>query len=1091
MKVSRHSDYRLPESLRQKLIAFRRRLWTLKIFEAIAAAVIAVLLGFLLTYLLDRLHDSSAIVRLTLLIAASFGTLVIPLAIQRWVIRRRRLDQLARLLSETRPNAGDQLLGVIELADESLDWEQSDQSRSPALVSAAIQQVADNVAQQNLDSAIPNPRHRQRGIIAAVLGAIVIALALATAPAATNAWVRFIAPWKHTPRYTFANVDGLPESVVVAQDEPFRFSVRLSDSSQWNPSTATVSLSGQNSQAGNLDDGRYDFDLPGQLQTGTLVVKVGDFRGQTTIDPKSRPELSSLIAHIELPGYLGRSELVEREIRGSTLSVLKGSQTTLIATATRELINAKVNHAGRRVEGSTFSSEPTSSEKPRSIVLEWKDTHGLAGREPFTLDIDPVDDVAPRVACEGLPRRKVLLDTEVINFRVLASDDYGVKRVGIQWNAIDPQTAHPESGEVIIGGGDPFTDSLELAATFSAVDLKIASQSVSVRVFVEDFFPDRERSYSAESVFEILSADQHAIWITSQLTRWQRMSLDARDRELQLHQTNQELRELTNEQLLLPENQRRLVRQAELERSGGNQLASLVRNGAGLLKEAMRNSEIGAGQLDRWAKMVNTLQEISDNRMPSVAELLSEAANSSAAIAKAKSRRSVGQNRLADQTAGEQQKSSDKDDPADQPPTISDVESSHNDLKGKQASQPTQSKSQQSRLTLPTTMLASPASPQESKQGPSPKDQIAQAVKEQQDLLAQFDEIADELNEVLANLEGSTIVKRLKASSRRQQQVAAQLAMLAAESFGVSDRKKESNADQFQALADAETQSSELTSYIMDDMDAYYQRSRTHGFRRVLDQMREADVTAELRLLGDELREENGLSISQAEFWSDTFDRWAEDLVEASEGGESPGGKAKGSLPPAIVLEVLKLLEGEVNLREQTRVVQQAKSAVPYTSHVESAGRLWKSQHDLQQRAEDVVVQMSELPNAQADFGKEIGMMSKVSQIMIETIEILRRPDTGPNAIAAETEIIELLLESKRFSPSGGGGGAAPGGGGKGDTETPALALVGAGVNAKEFREEMSATQSTGVAGSELPEEFRSGLDTYFNRLEAWRSEQQ
>jgi hypothetical protein len=30
-------------------------------------------------------------------------------------------------------------------------------------------------------------------------------------------------------------------------------------------------------------------------------------------------------------------------------------------------------------------------------------------------------------------------------------------------------------------------------------------------------------------------------------------------------------------------------------------------------------------------------------------------------------------------------------------------------------------------------------------------------------------------------------------------------------------------------------------------------------------------------------------------------------------------------LPPSIVLEVLQILEGEINLREETRVTQQAK----------------------------------------------------------------------------------------------------------------------------------------------------------------------
>ncbi len=385
-------------------------------------------------------------------------------------------------------------------------------------------------------------------------------------------------------------------------------------------------------------------------------------------------------------------------------------------------------------------------------------------------------------------------------------------------------------------------------------------------------------------------------------------------------------------------------------------------------------------------------------------------------------------------------------------------------------------------------MLASPGKPKQKNAGPSPKQEIDEAVKVQQDLLAEFDKIADELNEVLANLEGSTIVKRLKASSRHQQQVAARLASLASDSFGVSDRKKQSAADSFQELAAAEMDSSDRASHIMDDMDAYFQRSRMMAFRRVLDQMREADVTAELRLLSDELRKENGLSISQAEYWSDTFDRWAEDLVGVCESGECPGGKSKGSLPPSVVLEVLKLLEGEVNLREQTRVAEQARPAVSHTEHIQAADGLWQSQDDLQQRTDAVLDRIRGLPDGESDFAKEIGMLSEVSAIMKETIEILRRPDTGPNAIAAETEIIEKLLESKRFSPSGGGGGSAPGGGGKGDTETPALALVGAGVNAKEMREELTATPSTGVSGTSLPEEYRSGLDAYFNQLEAWRS---
>src|SRR5206468_12857781 len=109
--------------------------------------------------------------------------------------------------------------------------------------------------------------------------------------------------------------------------------------------------------------------------------------------------------------------------------------------------------------------------------------------------------------------------------------------------------------------------------------------------------------------------------------------------------------------------------------------------------------------------------------------------------------------------------------------------------------------------------------------------------------------------------------------------------------------------------------------------------------------------------------------------------------------------------------------------------------------------------------------------------------LSTVSKVMGEATEILARPETGSPAIAAETEVIELLLQSRRFKPGGGGGGGAiPGGGGGGTTNDSALSLIGSGVNEKAVRESPGASQATGETGATLPEEFRPGLDAYFNR---------
>ena len=117
-------------------------------------------------------------------------------------------------------------------------------------------------------------------------------------------------------------------------------------------------------------------------------------------------------------------------------------------------------------------------------------------------------------------------------------------------------------------------------------------------------------------------------------------------------------------------------------------------------------------------------------------------------------------------------------------------------------------------------------------------------------------------------------------------------------------------------MSGEEAKASNDVSTIIDDMSAYFERRRFMRFKTVLDEMRQLDVVGSLRQIGDDLTKENGLSIAQCEYWSDTLDRWAEDLVDARKSGTCKA-KSKSSLPPALVLEALQILEGEVNLREE------------------------------------------------------------------------------------------------------------------------------------------------------------------------------
>jgi hypothetical protein len=669
-------------------------------------------------------------------------------------------------------------------------------------------------------------------------------------------------------------------------------------------------------------------------------------------------------------------------------------------------------------------------------------------------------------------------------------------------------------------------------------------------------------------ILYVLSAEQHAIWLTEQLSKWHRMSLEVRDRELQLYETNKQLRQLPLAELDKPEVRKKIEAQAAAERANGRRLSGLVMSGEDLVKQAMRNPEFGVGHLERWAEMLGVLKDISENRMPSVADLLKQASQAEKALAsntpgnpdakpgqgkpgdpgQSKSGKSgelakadqtpptsatpgdkpansapmAGNNRDGGQGKPDEPKPGDPPRPPTAVPQVADGESNQQPADKKETPPSPPSGPKTPRLLLPTTTLmggVKPGEPAEPGEPPAAQ-KVDEALNAQRDLLAEFEKVADELNKVLANLEGSTLVKRLKAASRVQTTVATKISDQVGDSLGLSTPKRvpqnmgdaeffnaqvqvrvqkqppvgakdnaglpEPTSKIFDGLAEQEAKGSLTVSIIMDDMSAYFERRQFVRFKTVLDEMRQKDVIGALRQLGDDLKHEQGLSIAQAEFWSDTLDRWADDLVDPATSGTCPGSKAKGSLPPSIVLEVLQILEGEVNLREETRVAEQAKAAIEEKEATKQAQGLSKTQDDLMERVVKVIQRISELPDAEEEFGREMALLEQVAIVMEKARDILGSPNTGAPAIAAETEAIELLLQSKRINPKGGGGGggSSPGGGGRGTTTDSALALMGQGQNQKEVREDRGVSQSTGDSGPALPEEYRSGLDQYFNKLE-------
>ena len=1118
----------LPGDLAGRLYAFRRRVWLIKIIEAICGAIVGVLVGYLLLFTIDRLAETPVGVRYALLTVAVVASAAVPVAFHRWIWRHRGLDQVARLVSRRFPGIGDQLLGIIELVRDAGSTTAVGINRSRALCEAAIAQVADRSRAFDFSAAVPRPRHRSWLAAATVLAGVAGAAAWIAPDAAANTWARLIAPWRRIERFTFTRVTPLPETIVIPHGEPAEILVELAETTSWRPKQATARVGRQQPLAAKLHQGRYVFSLPPQLAEATLSIAAGDSRCRTRIEPMLRPEINVLMAEITLPAYLGREGVERQEIRGGTLAPLVGSSVLLEATADRELATATWNGSAIQPDGGVIRTPPLSAQGEETVVITWRDRHGLTGEQPLSLQLVPREDQPPIVVALDLPpNRDILLNTDTLRFRVAARDDYGIKRVGLEWEGMSDWTAGSDDpaavtrGERLLQAGGPEMETIEAVATFCPDALGIAPQPILLRAFAEDYRPGGSRASSPPLLIYVLDRAEHALVLNTRLQHFRQQASEVRDREMGLLATNKELQDLPAERLLDDDVRGRLQAQVAAEESNARRLERLVEDGGKLVREALKNPDFEAATLEQLAEDIQALAEIAANRMPGVADLLEQAAEARLATAadsgqsgqpsdqqpgspqpsgnesaeSGEQPRRVGEDRSR---PGGGQTDSPSDPEGEQPPVpqVVDRESSQQpppDDAGESASQP----GGPGRFGLPTTQAG--ASPPQPAGDPAAEDDLpadealAAAIAKQESLLEQFAAVAEELAGVMARLEGSTFVKRFKLASREQAVMSSRLAGMASEAFAAPAGRPAGVLAALDGVQDMNTRETDKISALLDDLQAYFDRRQLPAFQTVLEEMKELDALGSLRQVSENMANEAGMSIAQTEFWSDTFDRLADDLVPPAEGGGSGGGAGgppRESVPPEVVLEMMKILDEEVNLREETRVVEQTREAVGEDPHVEAALNLADRQEGLADRIVGLVERLLEEPDGEREFAQEIQLFDQVEEVMVETIDILGTPDTGTKALGAETEAIELLLAAQAAASNrgggGGGGGGTPGGGGSGTATASALALLGSG-NRTVAVAGGEAEQATGVSGRVLPEEFRAGLDAYFNRLERQR----
>jgi hypothetical protein len=252
---------------------------------AVAGSLVGFIASYLLLFISDRFWDTPVWLRL-LLTLAGIGTVIYFTSfwLRHWVFQRRNIRTMAKIVQKHYRILGDKLLGIVELADEK----NKQINVSKSLVKAAINQVTSEALKYDFRTAVAVRKPKIYCILSIVLLIIALLPFLFIPEAGANTLARWILPISNVQRFTFVDIAGLPDKLIVPQGEPFDIECGIKKYRLSIPLPATCQFPNQPLVKVNVQDDKVIFKIGGVVQKGTLKIKIGDATKYLEIEPAFR-----------------------------------------------------------------------------------------------------------------------------------------------------------------------------------------------------------------------------------------------------------------------------------------------------------------------------------------------------------------------------------------------------------------------------------------------------------------------------------------------------------------------------------------------------------------------------------------------------------------------------------------------------------------------------------------------------------------------------------------------------------------------------------------------------------------------------------
>jgi hypothetical protein len=310
--------------------------------------------------------------------------------------------------------------------------------------------------------------------------------------------------------------------------------------------------------------------------------------------------------------------------------------------------------------------------------------------------------------------------------------------------------------------------------------------------------------------------------------------------------------------------------------------------------------------------------------------------------------------------------------------------------------------SQLSGQKMPAAAKAMQSAQQSS--GAQPQD-MADAQQKAEDVLKELEQMEGKANQHLDNLQALTLAQRLRKVGGEEKDIGSQLFDSASNTVGLLARDLPEKLKLFErGLVRNQADAQKQTSTLQSEISRFFERTQKPAYGEVSKEMKDIHAADELDRLGELIGDNIGIQASgHLRQWFERFQKWAEKLEPKSSSNSSSGsssGQQQNDLTEQLIA-LLRLRESEVNLRDQTSILDQDKG-VP-DSYKHRAATLADSQEKMSADLDGI---HEKTPVAQLETA-----FADASSAMKDTLGVLRQPETGKPADDAEVKTVDSLSD--------------------------------------------------------------------------------